>query len=142
MYVIYNKETTRYLLDGHSLTAKRSYKTERAAKAALTRMVTKADRKLEIHEIYKSFGDLPYGEARAKLLAEYEVTEREAYNAERAPEVIVADDYAIAEASDFKQNIEKTRTTRNILNPNGKEFEIPVNTPNSCDPGSETYHCM
>jgi hypothetical protein len=35
-----------------------------------------------------------------------------------------------------------TRTTRNILNPEAGEFEIPINTPYFCDPGSETYHCM
>jgi hypothetical protein len=126
----------------HSSSCKLFYKSERSAKAAVTRIVNKAQRKLEIHEIYKSFGDISSSDAREKLLAEYEVTQREAYNAYREPEMIDADDYAIAEYTDFKENIEKTRTTRNILNPNGKEFEIPVNTPNSCDPGSETYHCM
>jgi hypothetical protein len=52
------------------------------------------------------------------------------------------DDYAIAERTDFKQNIEKTRTTGNILNPKAGTWEIPVNTPASCDPGTETYHSM
>lgn len=35
-----------------------------------------------------------------------------------------------------------TRTTRNILNPDAGEFEIPYDTPLACDPGSETYHSM
>jgi len=55
---------------------------------------------------------------------------------------IVREDYAIAEREDFKKNIEKTRTTGNIMNPKAGTWEIPVNTPASCDPGTETYHCM
>lgn len=40
----------------------------------------------------------------------------------------------------FHKSIEKTRMTRNLLNPAAGEFPIPVNTPLHMDPGSETYH--
>jgi len=44
---------------------------------------------------------------------------------------------AQVESFDF----EPMKLTRNILNPEAGEFYIPANTPNCCDPGSETYHC-
>jgi len=47
-----------------------------------------------------------------------------------------------AKLIDFLGACGVTRTTRNILNPEAGEFEIPINTPYYCDPGSETYHCM
>lgn len=50
--------------------------------------------------------------------------------------------YRIAEKNEFHSKIEKTRKTRNILNPSAGEFDIPVNTPACCDPGTETYHSM
>lgn len=50
--------------------------------------------------------------------------------------------HAIAERGYFHKHIEKMRKTRNILNPQAGEFEVPVNTPLCCDPGSETYHSM
>lgn len=50
--------------------------------------------------------------------------------------------HGIAEKAFFHAKIEKTRKTRNILNPSAGEFDIPVNTPACCDPGTETYHCM
>jgi len=50
------------------------------------------------------------------------------------------DEYAIAEAFEFFTNIEKKETKTNLLS--GKEFTQGVNTPISCDPSSETYHCM
>jgi hypothetical protein len=49
------------------------------------------------------------------------------------------DDYAIAEAVEFHNNIEKTETKKNIF---GKEFTQRVNTPLCCDPSSETYWSM
>lgn len=51
-------------------------------------------------------------------------------------------DYAIMDTAEFHKSVEKKRMTRNILNPKGGEFEIPVNTPACCDPGTETYHSM
>jgi hypothetical protein len=34
------------------------------------------------------------------------------------------------------------KMVRNLLNPDAGEFPIPVDTPCSCDPSTETYHCM
>jgi len=117
MYVIYHKETTRYLLDPrkHSLMAKKSYKTERAAKAALTRLVA----------VYAARAERNKDSFNSHLYAG-----------------IDRNDYAIAEINDFKQNIEKSVTKKNLLNPNGKGFKISVNTPSCCDPSTETYHSM
>lgn len=50
--------------------------------------------------------------------------------------------HAIAERGLFHATIEKKRMTRNILNPDAGEFEIPVNTPAYMDPGCESYHSM
>ena len=135
--VIYHLESTYFL-------TRKTFKTVGAAKAHLTREEKKAARLIEIRNIYKRF-DTP---ARSysgmqKTLIKHGLTRREIYNASCEPrEIFNRADYAIAGALDFQNNIEKTRTTSNILNPKAGEFEIPVNTPNSCDPGSETYHCM
>lgn len=135
-HVIYNIETTRFLTT-------KMFKTEGAAKAHLTREGKKLARKAEVHNLYKRFDtpEMKWSEIVEALIAEG-CTKREAYNASREADEFNRDEWAIAEAADFHNNIEKTRTTRNILNPEAGEFEIPVNTPNSCDPGSETYHCM
>jgi hypothetical protein len=47
--------------------------------------------------------------------------------------------HAIMEASEFAK-IEKTETVYNLLT--GLPVVQSVNTPLSCDPSSETYHCM
>lgn len=51
------------------------------------------------------------------------------------------EDFEIAESAHFHNKIEKTRTVRNLLNPE-RPFRIKVNTPASCDPSTETYHSM
>lgn len=135
-YVIYNKETTYFLTH-------QTFATERAAKAHMTRYENKLARKLIVQDAYNKLDTpkLKYSELIDAMI-DAGFTKREAYNASIKIDEFNRDDYAIAEAGHFHAEIEKTRTTRNLLNPNGKEFEIPVNTPNSCDPGSETYHCM
>jgi hypothetical protein len=95
--------------------AKKSYKSERAAKAALTRLVT--------------------------VYAERAERNKDSFNPHLYAS-IDRNDYAIAEYNDFKQNVEKTRHVKNLLNPDGKGIDISVNTPNCCDPSTETYHCM
>lgn len=134
-YVIYNKETTYFLI-------RKNFKSEGAAKAHLTRAVKKAARNVEVHAFWNSINDGSRYSGLIDKMVEAGFTKREAYNASREPEEFNRDDYAIAESQDFRDNIEKTRTTSNMLNPNSKEWEIPVNTPNYLDPGSETYHCM
>ena len=62
--------------------------------------------------------------------------------AARKDPAINASDFDVAESNHFHSSIEKTRMTRNMLNPNAGEFPIPVNTPSYCDPGCESYHSM
>lgn len=135
-YIIYNIETTYYLTS-------KTFKNEGGAKSYMTREAKKTARAVEVRNIYKRLdtADRNYRELMDALEAEG-LTKREAYNGSRDVKEFNRDDYAIADAVDFHNNIEKTRMTRNLLNPNSKEFAIPMNTPNSCDPGSETYHCM
>jgi len=101
-YVIYHKETTLILKAPSKSWGcwVESYKTERAAKAALTRL----DNKGKLHD----------GATK--------------------------DDYAIADSRDFAENIEKMVTRTNLMS--GKEYQEPINTPNSCSPASETYWSM
>ena len=113
MYVVYHKESTRYLYvrkpNGCTVT---SYKTEGAAKAALTR--AERDGKLGEHtEIEKV---APW---------------------KRTVTPYVKEDYAIAEAVDFAQNIEKTCMVTNLMS--GKEVEETVNTPYYMSVSSNTY---
>ena len=112
-YVIYNKETTKTLLaPARSVRCYvEYYKTERAAKAALTRLENKG------------------------MLGEKCEVNRETFETTRTP--YTREDFAIAEINDFRQNIEKKETRTNIIS--GKEFEVSVNTPYTQTPESETY---
>ena len=97
-YLIYNLDTTRIHSvnkPGH-LYGKTTYETEGAAKAGLTREVTKGR--------------------------------------------IAREEFAIAETSYYKDNIEKMVTRINLMS--GKEFEESVNAPNCTSPASETYWSM
>jgi hypothetical protein len=91
-YVIYNKETTIL-----ARLKRTNFKTERAAKAALTRGLNDG-------------------------------------------KIANRDEWAIAESSDFFCNIEKKKVVQSLIS--GKEIEIAVNTPRSCDPSSELYWSM
>ena len=62
-----------------------------------------------------------------------------AFNTAVANEKINADEYAIADAVEFHNNIEKFETKKNMY---GREFTQRVNTPLCCDPSSETYWSM
>lgn len=55
---------------------------------------------------------------------------------------LVREDFEIAEKNHFHKHIEKTRTSKNMLNPDAKPQRIPVNTPSYMDPGCESYHTM
>jgi hypothetical protein len=50
------------------------------------------------------------------------------------------EDFAVAEISDFRANIEKYETVTNLMS--GKPVRQSVNTPLSCDVSSETYWSM
>jgi len=122
-YVIYNIKSTIIL----TAPAKswgcyvESYKTESAAKAALTRL-TKKDKLGNdyLEEPYTHPNDMA-GTKRTKI-------------------PYTREDFAIAESSDFSQNIEKQVERINLMS--GKKFMEAINTPNFCSPASETYWCM
>ena len=114
-HVIYNKKTTVILQArarsvGCYIT---SYKTESAAKAALTRL----DKKGLLGVAPNLTGD---------------------FNAVRTP--YVKSDFAIADAVEFRANIEKTVTRKNLMS--GQDYEETVNTPACISPSSETYWSM
>jgi len=100
-YIIYNKASTKTLLaPARSVGCYiEFYKSESAAKAALTRL-----------------------DKKGKLGSN-----------------CVKDDFAIAETSDFRVNIEKTVTRRNAMT--GEEFQESINAPFSTSPSSENYWC-
>lgn len=52
------------------------------------------------------------------------------------------EDFEIAEKNHFHKHIEKSRTSKNMLNPDAKPQRIPVNTPGYMDPACESYHTM
>lgn len=50
------------------------------------------------------------------------------------------EEYAVADARDFYDNIEQTRQVRNLIT--GKMVTESANTPNCCSVASETYWSM
>lgn len=48
--------------------------------------------------------------------------------------------WAIADANEFHNRIEKTKIVHSLMN--GAPIELPVNTPRCCDPSSELYWSM
>ena len=122
-YVIYNKETTVTLLAPAQSVGcyVYNYKTESAAKAALTRLDKKGmlGDKIETANV-----DLPNGLTKfGRTVTPY-----------------VKADFAIADAVEFQKNIEKTVTRINAMS--GKEYQESINTPNCVSPASEAYWSM
>lgn len=113
MFVVYHKESTRYLYvrkpNGCTVT---SYKSESAAKAALTR----ADRDGKLGEDVDIEKVAPW---------------------KRTVTPYVKADFAISEAVDFAQNIEKSVTVKNLMS--GKDVVETVNTPYYMSVSSNTY---
>ena len=117
-YVIYNKETT-VILKARARSVGcyiEHYKTEAAAKAALTRLAKK--------------GKLGTESVPAPTKHNKFATKQIPYN---------KDDFAIAEIIDFRENIEKTVTRKNAMT--GEEFEESINANYTTSPASETYWC-
>jgi len=50
------------------------------------------------------------------------------------------DPYAYTDLANYKANIITTKKVINLMS--GKEIEIPSNTPDCCDPSTETYWSM
>jgi len=104
-HVIYNKET-KIILEARARSVGcyiSRYKTEGAAKAALTRL----DKK---------------GQLGASLDTDY-----------------TKEDFAIADAVDFRNNIDIMVTRRDAMT--GDEFQESINTPYSQSRASEHYYC-
>ena len=119
MYVIYEIEST-YILKARARSAGcyvEYYKSESAAKAALTRLEKKG--KLGQKVVEKASKENGFRSVMVDL---------------------VKSDFAIAEVADFRQNIEKKVVRNNLMS--GEEFEEAVNTPNYCSPSSEAYWSM
>lgn len=118
-YVIYEIEST-YILKARARSVGcyiTSYKTEGAAKAALTRLEKK-------------------GKLGEKTVVE--PTAENNWTRETVP--MTREDFAIAEAVEFREKIEKKVVVRNLMS--GEEYEEAINTPNCCSPASETYWSM
>lgn len=113
-YVVYEKSSTLILFWKYG--SPRTFATLGAAKAALTREIKNRIKK---NEAYANRGD------------RYMSTPEEAIN---------RDDYAIAEAREFYDRIEKKHTVKNLLS--GKEFTEGVNTPGYLSPSRESYWSM
>lgn len=130
-YIIYNIESTYYLTD-------KTFKTEGAAKSFMTRTAKKADRRVEVNNIYKRLdrSNLRYSELMDALIAEG-MTKREAYNADRTGDEFNRDEYAIAETTDFINNIEKMVTRVNLMSK--EKYEDRTNTPYFMRLDRETY---
>ena len=118
-YVIYNKETTVILrISARSAGCyKESFKSESAAKAALTRQDKKG-----------KLGD---------RVTQYPTKENN-FTRETVPHV--KEDFAIAEAVDFHNNIEKSVEKTNLMS--GKPYMERINTPACVSPASERYWSM
>lgn len=122
-YVIYNKETTKILsIPARSVRCYvESYKTESAAKAALTRQAKK-------------------GALGAKVEYEPCVYPNGMEGTKKIETPYTKEDFAISEARAFYASIEKVEKKRNLMS--GEEFEQGVNTHACVDPSTETYWSM
>jgi len=124
-FVIFHKETTRYLRTiRQGYWADAVYEREQDAKAGLT--IAKRKIKSKLEKLSKS-KVVTYGrdEQIKKLNAELAALES---------------DYEILPMDEFKK-IEKTEVRHGIVAAAGKEFNVPVNTPWTSGPWSETYWC-
>lgn len=108
MYIAYKIEDTRIRFWKYGSPV--SFKTEGAAKAALTREAKKMSK--------KSWRD----------------------DDDFVPQPLInREDYAIAEAGEFYDRIEKKELVKNIMS--GKEYYEGVNVPAYMSPAHETYWC-
>jgi hypothetical protein len=122
-YVIYNKETTIILrAAGRSWGCYvESYKSESAAKAALTRLEKKDKLGNDYLEESITHPNGMVGTKRTKV-------------------PYTREDFAIAEDSDFRQNIEIQVERVNLMS--GKPYMERINEPLCTSPSSETYWCL
>jgi hypothetical protein len=139
-YVIYNKETT-YYMPGMK---RGGYASKGAATRALNKTVADNNRKVAITAVWEKYycaETMSYDEAMLKTMNECDILSDELYRATNGvAKAMDKDDYAIADATDFHDNIEKMVTRVNLMSQ--KEFEERANTPIYCSPAFESYWSM
>ena len=140
-YVIYNKVSTYYMPGMKS----GGYKSKGAATAALNREVKYTEKRAAASELVHtdSMRELAFKPFRAELdlIAEsLGLNPGEMINIMSKEPVLVASDYAIADAVEFSNNIEKMVTRVNLMSK--LAYEERANTPISCSPAYETYWSM
>jgi len=140
MYVIYHTDTTYYLPS----MKRGGYKVKGAATRALNEAVAKGIRNTAIDKAWNknwTGHNGTYKEALAHTLEECGITYTEFCKATNGTvRLIDKADYAIADATDFHDNIEKMVTRVNLMSK--KEFEERANTPIYCSPAYESYWSM
>ncbi len=123
MYVIYDETTSCLVLDGK--TYKTEYMANRAAVLKIRKLLKLAEEKLAgckgASETIKS-----YYVAQANRLKDQAVD--------------IAADWSVVTLDHYNANVRKTKKVVNLMS--GKEIEIDINTPASCDPSTETYWSM
>jgi hypothetical protein len=146
-YVIYNKDTTYYMRGMKS----GGYKSKGAATAALNREVAKSKRYTEINKVWElryivghgnpEFKRRDYDTALKMTLEECDIDFTEFCRATNGTvKLLDKADYAVADAIDFHDNIEKMVIRINLMS--RKEYEERANTPIYCSPAYESYWSM
>lgn len=140
-YVIYHTETTHYMPS----MKRDGYASKGAATRALnlTHKLTEFDLEIaDYFDIAYKENDRDYRKAVAATMKAFNITSHKvktnSHIAER--DLVNKDDYSIAEAGDFHENIEKMVTRINLMSK--KEYKERANTPISCSPAFETYWSM
>ena len=144
LYVIFNKTTGQVLKAnaqsvGMYIT---NYKSESAAKAALTRLIKKSVRKAEVHEMYNKLNtNRPDFRVLRDAMVAAGCTEREAYNAHREVDILVREDYKIADVEAYREEFPVKMVERvNLMS--GKTYMEAENTPGYLSPACESYWSM
>ena len=143
-YVIYNKTTGEILRAnaqsvGMFIT---NYKSESAAKAALTRLLKKNARRLEVKAIYDAMDtSAPNFRVVMDAIEDAGCTKREAYNASSKVDVLVREDYIVASAEDYRVAF-PVKMVEKVNAMTGKTYMEADNTPSCCSPASELYWSM
>ena len=139
-YIIYNIEST-YHMPGMK---RGGYASKGAATAALNREVAKGIRNTEIDQAWNknwTGHNDSYKDALAHTLQECGITHTEFCKATNGTITLIDKaDYAIADATDFHDNIEKMVTRINMMSK--KEYQERANTPIYCSPAYESYWSM
>jgi len=122
-YYVYNKETTKIAMN--PTRGKRHLQAEYKTMAAATAAITRWDKKWFNDKVAASEFDRKYYPER------YEDSARPIFK------------YAIAEAADYHQNIERYETTYSMYDEKRENpIRQSVNTPAYMDPGCESYWTM